>query len=548
VSQPAAVEEPGAASHRQLRRGAEPGAVGTRDPDLPPRLHAQNMTKHFGAVHALTDVSFDLRPGSVHALLGENGAGKSTLVKCIMGFYRADQGQVVVGERRVHIGNPKQAQELGVGMVYQHFTLVENMTVAENLVSARAKLPRLINWKAERLAIEAFMDSMPFRVKVGQFVRQLAAGEKQKLEILKQLYLGSRIIILDEPTSVLTPQEADDVLGMLRGMVDQGKLSVAIITHKFREVTAFADDVSVLRRGRLAGSGKASSLSTRELAELMVGIEPPANALSRRPFAPSAPMLIIRDLHADDDLGVPVLDGFSLTVHPGEIVGIAGVSGNGQDELVEVLAGQRLPSRGQLVVNGTHYSPTRAQMQKARVRVLPESPLRNACVAHMSIAENIAFRCFDVKPYTRGKWLLNMSLLRERAARAITEYGVKAASAEAAIGSLSGGNVQRAVLARELADETAVLIAANPCFGLDFAAVREIRQRIVFAREAGTAVLLVSADLDEIFALADRIAVMSEGRIVHECLAVDAELTQIGYYMAGARDLTASAAPSNESA
>jgi ABC-type uncharacterized transport system ATPase subunit len=503
------------------------------------------MTKHFGSVPALTDVSFELRPGSVHALLGENGAGKSTLVKCIMGFYRPDQGQMLVGDKRVHIANPKQAQELGIGMVYQHFTLVENMSVAENLVLARARLPRLINWKAERIAIEAFMDSMPFRVKVGHSVRQLAAGEKQKLEILKQLYLGSRIIILDEPTSVLTPQEADDVLAMLRGLVDAGQLSVAIITHKFREVTAFADDVTVLRRGRVAGMGKANGLSTRELAELMVGAEPPVPALTRRPFVPSVPMLEIKDMHADDELGVPVLQGLSLAVHPGEILGIAGVSGNGQDELVEVLAGQRLPSRGQVVVNGIDYSPTRTQMHEARVRVLPESPLRNACVAHMSVAENIAFRCFDVKPYTRAKWLLNMSLLRERAGRAIVEYDVKTPSVLAPMGSLSGGNVQRAVLARELADDPAVLVVANPCFGLDFAAVREIRQRIVRAREAGAAVLLVSADLDEIFALADRIAVMSEGHIVHECLAKGAELTQIGHYMAGARGLTAGIPPSD---
>jgi general nucleoside transport system ATP-binding protein len=499
----------------------------------PPRLEARNMSKRFGPLLALDDVSFSLRPGSVHALLGENGAGKSTLVKCIMGFYRADQGHVTVGDSEVRISNPKEAQQLGVGMVYQHFTLVENMTVAENLVLARAKLPKIIDWKAEHAAIDAFMDTMPFRIAPGRGVRQLAAGEKQKLEILKQLYLGSRIMILDEPTSVLTPQEADDVLGMLRGMVEAKAISVTIITHKFREVTAFADDVTVLRKGRFAGSGPVKDYTTKQLAELMVGAEPPAVSLERSARKPAEPSFEIRDLHADDDLGLPVLEGLSLKVHPGEIVGVAGVSGNGQDELVEVLAGQRPLTRGSLLVNGQSYSPTRAQISKQRVRLLPEAPLRNACVAHMSVAENIAFRCFDTAPYTRGGWLLNKGKMRERARRAIQDYRIKAPSPEAPIGGLSGGNVQRAVLARELADDAAVLIAANPCFGLDFAAVSEIRSRLVAAREAGTAVLLVSADLDEIFALADRIVVMSEGRIVHECDAKSADVAVIGHHMAG---------------
>ena len=435
-----------------------------------------------------------------------------------MGFYQADAGQVVIGGRAVSMSNPRQAQELGLGMVYQHFTLVPNMSVAENLVLSRAKLPKVINWKAEHAAIEAFMDRMPFRVPVRRTVRQLGAGEKQKLEILKQLYLGSRIIILDEPTSVLTPQEADDVLGTLRGMVQRGELSVAIITHKFREVTAFADDVTVLRRGRVAGSGRVSELSITELAEMMVGTQAPPAAVQRRsPLKPGAPALEMADLHADDDIGLPILEAFNLQVFPGEIVGIAGVSGNGQDELVEVLAGQRLPTRGKLRVNGAAYLPTRAQIRAQRVRLLPEAPLQNACVAHMSVAENMSFRCFDVPPFTRGGWLLRKSALRQHAEGAIVEYKIKAPSSEAPIGALSGGNVQRAVLARELRDGAAVLIAANPCFGLDFAAVSEIRSRIVQAREAGTAVLLISADLDEIFALSDRVAVMSEGRIVYEC-------------------------------
>jgi ABC-type uncharacterized transport system ATPase subunit len=509
----------------------------------PPRLAALDMSKRFGALSALENVSFELAPGTVHALLGENGAGKSTLVKCIMGFYRADSGRVVVGDSEVRIENPKDAQRFGVGMVYQHFTLVENMSVVENLVLPRAALPSLIDWNAEARGIEAFMDRMPFRVPLKKSVRQLAAGEKQKLEILKQLYLGSRIIILDEPTSVLTPEEADDVLGMLRAMVEQKELSVAIITHKFREVTNFADEVTVLRRGRLAGHGRAASLSTKELAEMMVGAEPPASALARRAREPGKARLELTDVHAADDIGLPVLRGLSLRVHSGEIVGIAGVSGNGQDELVEVLAGQRSATSGRVSVDGAEYRPDRAQIRQRGVRLLPEAPLRNACVAHMSVAENLAFRCFDEAHYTRFGWLLRASRMRQRAREAIADYRIKAPSPDAPIGALSGGNVQRAVLARELGDSARILIAANPCFGLDFAAVNEIRTRIVAAREAGAAVLLVSADLDEIFALADRILVMSEGRIVHEATADEADVAHIGHFMAGAHTAPSAAEP-----
>ena len=428
----------------------------------PPRLSARQMHKRFGSLVALDDVSFDLEPGSVHALLGENGAGKSTLVKCIMGFYRADSGRVVVGSREVSITSPRHAHEVGVGMVYQHFTLVENMSVAENLVLPRMRRARIVDWKAEHAALEAFMEATPFRVPVRKLVRQLAAGEKQKLEILKQLYLGSRIIILDEPTSVLTPQEADSMLETLRGMVDEMVLSVAIITHKFREVTSFADDVTVLRRGRVAGRGRAKELTPRELAMLMVGGEIPAPALSKTVSAPaSAPALEIESLYAEDELGLPVLRGFDVRVRPGEIVGVAGVSGNGQDELVEVLAGQRTPSRGQVRVGGRPFEPTREQIRRERVRLLPEAPLKNACVAHMSVSENMAFRSFDEPPVARGRWFIDRARMRARAEQAIVEYRVKAPSSDTPIGQLSGGNVQRAVLARELSGSAAVLIAVQ---------------------------------------------------------------------------------------
>jgi simple sugar transport system ATP-binding protein len=345
--------------------------------------------------------------------------------------------------------------------------------------------------------------------------------------------LGSRIVILDEPTSVLTPDEADSVLGMLREMTRTGELSVLMITHKFREVTRFCDEVTVLRKGRFAGAGKVDQLTTAQMAEMMVGAEPPSASVARHGAARDALVLEAKRLEADDDLGLPVLNGVSFSVNAGEIVGIAGVSGNGQDQLVEVLGGQRLLRAGSVLVGGRPYGATRREIRKQGVRLLPEAPLRNACVANMSVAENIGFRNFDVNPFTLFRWLVRHSTLRRHASTAITQYRIKTPSPDERIGNLSGGNVQRAVLARELTGEVQLLIVANPCFGLDFAAVAEIRTRIMNARNGGAAVLLVSADLDEVFALADRIMVMSEGSIVHETTAANADLQEIGRHMAG---------------
>ena len=498
-----------------------------------PRVEASSMSKSFGGNVVLDDVSLTLEPGTVHALLGENGAGKSTLVKCIMGFYEADSGALLVNGSFAKVKSPKDAQAFGIGMVYQHFTLVENMTVAENLVIARRALPAVVNWNREHEELDSFMARMPFRIDPKRLVRNLAAGEKQKLEILKQLYLGSRVIILDEPTSVLTPDEADEVLGLVKQMAGRGELSVLMITHKFREVLAFADHVSILRRGKLVASAPVSTLTPEKMAELMVGAEPPGVSSVRGGATPGDIVLELDRIEADDDLGLPVLEGVTLGVRAGEIVGIAGVSGNGQDELVEVLAGQRPARAGEIRVGGARYGSTREEIRERKVRLLPEAPLKNACVANMSVADNVAFRDYDRPPFTFAKVALRFSEFKRRAEQAIRTFRIRTPSASAPIGQLSGGNVQRAVLARELSGDVAVLVAANPCFGLDFGAVADIRSRLMEARNQGTAVLLISADLEEIFALADRILVMSEGRVVHETPAASADVREIGRHMAG---------------
>ena len=500
---------------------------------VPPDLEVVGMTKRFGPLVALKDVNFRLRPGQFHALLGENGAGKSTLVKCIMGYYHPDEGKILLDQQQVTVRSPRDAQTLGIGMVYQQFTLIPNMTVLENLVISKAKLNPLINWPEEEDQLTRFMAKMPFQVSLTARVSSLAAGEKQKVEILKQLALQNRILILDEPTSVLTPQEADEVLGHLRTMTLARQLSVLIITHKLREVAAFADEVTVLRKGQFVGSGKVADLKVSQMAEMMVGSEVTTKQKQRSEPLSRIPKLVLQDFRVRDDVGVEVVRGVRLTVHAGEIVGIAGVSGNGQRELVEVLAGQRQPTAGTILVQGLPYQPTREKIMEHKIFCLPEEPLQNTCVGRMSVAANLAFRNFDLEPHAVGGWLINRPALRRSAYSLIERYNIKPPYPDIPIQSLSGGNVQRAVLARELSAEVEILIVANPCFGLDFLATEEIRLQIVAARNRGTAVLLVSEDLDEILELADRTVVMFNGQLVYETTSSSADLAVIGRHMTG---------------
>ncbi len=518
-------------------------------------LDTYRLTKRFGAFTAMDSVTMHVEPGTVHALLGENGAGKSTLVKCVAGFQRAEEGGILIDGREQDIANPIIARALGIGMVYQHFTLAPGMTVAENLLLAGGKTPALIDWKSKRAELQAFLATTPFSLDLDVTPASLAAGEKQKLELLKQLYLKPRLLILDEPTSVLTPQEADEVLGHVREFARSGLCTVLIITHKFREVMAYADSVTVLRRGKAVHHCQVADTRPALLAAAMMGagVAPPPEGdapaemavpdvpatptvrtpITARASASDAPIALQVDrLQAMGDRGTLAVHDLSLAVRAGEILGVAGVSGNGQRELVEALVGQRPRLSGQVSVMGRPYTARRGENRELKVRSLPEEPLRNACVGDLSVAENMALRDFDQPPLARGG-LLNFPVWRSRAREWIAEYGVKTQGEGAPIRSLSGGNVQRAVLARELAGDINVLIAANPVFGLDFAAVAEIHARIVQVREKGGAVLLISEDLDELLELADRIVVMSEGRVVFETPAATAERHVLGAHMGG---------------
>jgi simple sugar transport system ATP-binding protein len=511
-------------------------------------LSTYQLTKRFGSFVAMDKVSIEVRPGTVHALLGENGAGKSTLVKAVVGYHQPEEGAVLIDGREHAITSPVVARELGIGMVYQHFTVVPGMTVAENLLLAKGKLPAVIPWKAVRAELSAFLQTTPFKLDLNARPIDLSAGEKQKLEILKQLYLKPRLLILDEPTSVLTPQEADEVLGVLRDRAHAGDVSIIMITHKFREVMAIADDVSVLRRGKLICTGRVANTSPAQLAAAMVGDNAeaaqevvhegaPVEATARSTQAMGDIRLQVNQLCVLGDRGEQAVNHISLHVRAGEILGVAGVSGNGQRELMEALVGQRVRESGQVRIGQETYHATRAQNQRLHVRSLPEEPLRNACVGDLSVAMNMGLRSFDQAPAARAGWL-RLGVLREQARQLIAEYGVKTQGENAPVRSLSGGNVQRAVLSRELQGRVDVLLVSNPVFGLDFAAVAEIHSRIRQVREAGGAVLLLSEDLDELMSLADRLVVISEGHIVHECPALNADRKVLGAFMAGGHEPT----------
>ena len=504
----------------------------------PPFLEATGITKQFGSLKAVDSIDLSLPPGAFHALLGENGAGKSTLVKCLMGFYSPDAGEVRLNGSPLRTGSPLEARRHGVGMVFQHFTLIPSMTVAENLVLARPDLPLVIDWKSEMSRLREFLKLAPFQVDLHSRIDSLAAGQKQKVEILKELYLETRFLILDEPTSVLTPHEADEVLGFLHRLAATGALTVLLITHKFREVLAFCETVTVLRHGKLGGAGRVSETGAERMAEWMMGEAQTGNASVRKSGARSGGKLVLRldSLSATGDNGRETVHGLCLNVNEGEIVGIAGVSGNGQRELVEAIAGQRPIAAGSITVDGEKHLPTRAMLRRHRFFTLPEEPLRNASAPSMTVAENIAFRLFERPPFCRAGFLLNRQAIADFGREMIQKFSIRPPDPDARLGDLSGGNVQRTILARELSSgEVRVLVAANPCFGLDFKAVAFVHDRLIEARNQGAAVLLISEDLDELLALADRIFVISEGALVYETRPQAADISEIGRHMAGHR-------------
>jgi general nucleoside transport system ATP-binding protein len=503
----------------------------------PPRaaVAVRGITKRFPGVLANDGVDFEAGEGEVHALLGENGAGKSTLSNILTGLYRPDEGEIFLYGKPIEFHSPRDALDAGICMVHQHFRLVEPFSVAENVVlgdhRGEGKTFRLHTRRTERRVAEL---SKRYGLDVDPRARlwQLSLGEQQRVEILKALYRDARILIMDEPTAVLTPQEADGLFATLREMAAEGR-TVIFISHKLHEVKAVSDRITVLRAGRQVATVPTSEATQRSLAGLMVGREVADVQRVERPGEVGAPMLEVSDLWASGDRGGDALRGVTLTVHSGEILAIAGVAGNGQRELAETVTGMRAPARGSVQVGGRRLrgGDVRAAI-RAGVAHVPEDRLHTAVAPSLSIASNVVLKSYRLGELAIGP-LLRLRAIRDHAAALIHHYDVRGGRPELPARLLSGGNLQKVVLAREFHGEPRVLVAASPTRGLDVAAIETVHRYLREAAERGVATLLISEDLDEILALADRIAVMYEGRVVGEVDAGEATVEEIGLLMAG---------------
>ena len=496
-----------------------------------PIVSMRGIVKRFPGVVANDHVDFEAAAGEVHALLGENGAGKTTLMNILYGLYSPDEGEIFVRGEKVTIRSPRDAIALGIGMVHQHFMLVYSHTVAENIVLGLSSAPFLFPASEVRDKIAEFSERYGLKVDPDARIWQLSAGEQQRVEIIKALYRGAEVLILDEPTTMLTPSEAEELFAILRRMAEEGR-TVIFITHKLDEVMAVADRVTVLRRGKVVGTVETSETNKRELARMMVGREV-LFRLEKRPVEKGQVVLEVEDLRALSDKGLPALKGVSFTVREGEILGIAGVAGNGQRELVEVITGLRRAAGGRVFILGedvTNRSP--GEIAARGVAHIPEERIRMGLVPDMSVAENLILRDYRRPPFC-GRLFLNLDLITQHAERLIADYGIMTPSLHTPAKLLSGGNIQRLILARETSGQPRLIVAAHPTYGLDVGATEQIRRLLLEQRERGTAILLVSEDLDEIMELSDRIAVMFEGHIVGIVDAEEADVEEIGMMMVG---------------
>ena len=491
----------------------------------------RGITKRFPGVLANDRVNFEAYTGEIHALLGENGAGKTTLMNILYGIYHPDEGEIYVKGCQVTIRSPRDAIRLGIGMVHQQFRLVPTHTVAENVVLG---LPGNFFFpdRAVRQQVAAFSQKYGLSVDPNAHIWQLSAGEQQRVEIIKALYRGADILILDEPTSMLTPGETKELMSTLRRMAAEGH-TVIFITHKLDEVTAISDRVTVLRQGCVVATQETAQTDERALARLMVGREVLFH-LEKQAVQVGPTVLRVEGLQALNDKGLPAVKDISFTIAAGEILGIAGVAGNGQRELVEALVGLRHITQGHVFLNGrevTNCSPC-ALIAQGICYVPGERS--TGVVPGLSVAENFILKSYRQAPFCRGLFL-DRSAINAHADRLIAQYAVMTPSRETPVKLLSGGNIQRAILARETSSAPALLIAAHPTSGLDVGATEYIRQLLLAQRDQGTAVLLVSEDLEEILALSDRIVVMFEGQIVGLVEAAQADLEEIGLLMAGVK-------------
>jgi ABC-type uncharacterized transport system ATPase subunit len=502
------------------------------DPDsaLPLVVEMRGIIKRFPGVLANDRIDFSLRKGEIHTLLGENGAGKSTLMNILAGLYRAEAGSILVKGKPVNFASPRDAIQAGIGMVHQHFMLVPTQTVTENMLLGLNK-PRIRLRLAEYdRVISDLGERFGLKVDPKAKIWQLSVGEQQRVELLKMLYRGADVLIMDEPTAVLAPLEIDGLFNTLRAMTGEGK-SVIFISHKLNEVMAVSDRVTVLRKGRVTASGlRTSQTSAKELARQMVGREVVFH-LDKKPQKPGPIVLTVEDIHAENDKGLPALRGVSLEIHSGEILGLAGVAGNGQRELAQVITGLRQCSQGTVVLNGEEICnrPTRYGIDRGLAYV-PEDRTGEGTSPNLSVTDNLIMKKYRNKSISRG-WLLDMPAATRFAEDLKETYNIIVPNVQTPVRLLSGGNLQRVILAREISGKPELVVAIQPTRGLDVGAIEGVHRLLLAQRDAGAAVLLVSEELEELLALSDRVTVIYEGRLMGEVR--DGDLETVGLMMTG---------------
>ena len=497
----------------------------------------KHMSMEFPGVLANDDVSLDIRRGEVFALVGENGAGKTTLMNILYGINEPTDGEVIIGGKKVEHFSPKNAISLGVGMVHQHFMLVPSFTVAQNIVMSKEprKLGFLFDNRAAEKKTRELVDNYGLVVDPSAVVREISVGLQQRVEILKTLYRGADILILDEPTAVLTPQETDELFAVIRRVVKEHGMTVIIITHKLYEVMAISDRVGVMRKGRLIGVADTCDMDEKKLASMMVG-RPVLYDRLEKTGVPGEERIKVDDLHVLDNRGLPAVDGLSLSVRAGEVLGIAAIEGNGQSELLEAITGMRPIESGEISICGQSIrGKDPGEIRRLGLAHIPEDRLATGVSRDASVTDNLIVGRHREKAFNRFGFHQRTSTIERYAQQVYDNFDIRGAGLEVNVGSMSGGNMQKVVVAREFSFDTPVLIIAQPTRGVDVGAIEFIHSRIIEKRNAGCAILLCSADLDEVFRLSDRIITMYEGHITGHFKASGISKEEIGYYMTGDR-------------
>ncbi len=505
-------------------------------------VEMEEIVVRFPGVLANDRVNFTLKKGEIHALLGENGAGKSTLMNVLAGLYRQASGTIKIFGQPASFSSPRDAIAMGIGMVHQHFMLVPTQSVTENILLGLNEPRFFMNMSKYNQRILDLQNQFGLRVDPSAMIWQLSVGEQQRVEILKTLYRGANILIMDEPTAVLAPQEIDELMGTLRSMVDQGK-SIIFISHKLQEVTAIADRITVLRKGKVTAEGlDMAGLTRDELARLMVGRDV-VFRVQKKAREPGEVVLAVRDVRAQNDKGVPALRGVSLDVRSGEILGIAGVAGNGQSELAQVITGMR-ECTGSIKINGEEVS-NRPPIKSIRSGAshIPEDRTHVGSAPNLSITDNTIMKSYRSRPIGNG-WTIDFVTARNRAEELKEQYDILAPTVDVPARKLSGGNLQKVILAREISAQPELMVAVQPTRGLDVGAIEAIQTLLLDQRQAGTAILLISEELEELLTLSDRIAVIFDGRIMGVVASQEATVEEIGLMMTGSR--ATGSAPSDE--